>query len=135
MTDLTDKWKKGELPEGDYFLDIGNDIIIDYWVCNHWNWIEYDSRIKEVLCECPTYEEYQALLSDQLAKKEGEEINAELVQKMHILNEANMKLENEVGKFGEENKKLKKLLKELFETCDLSYCDEELLEKIEEITR
>lgn len=31
-----------------------------------------------------------------------------------------------------ENTQLKELLKELFETCDFAYCDEELLEKIEQ---
>lgn len=91
MNDLTEQWQKGELPYGDYYLDIGSDTIIDYWVCNHWNWTEYDSRIKAVLCEVPTYDEYQALLSDQLAKNEGVEINDELeeenAQLKELLNE------------------------------------------------
>lgn len=103
MTNLTEQWKKGELPEGDYYLDIGSDTIIDYWVCNHWNWTEYDSRIKAVLCEVPTYDEYQQLLSDQLAKDEGVEINAELK---------------------EENAKLKDLLKGAREVLKMvdTYC-------------
>lgn len=50
-----------------------------------------DDEIAEVLGKVPSYEEYKQLLSDQLAKNEGIEINAEL--------EA-------------ENTKLKELLKE-----------------------
>ena len=37
-----------------------------------------DDEIAEVLEKVPSYEEYQKLLSDQLAKNEGVEINAEL---------------------------------------------------------
>ena len=79
MTNLTEQYRKGELPrnkvyyvknDGEIFscrLDWDNDFI-------------HEGRIihPEVLDEVPSYEEYQKLLSDQLAKNEGVEINAEL---------------------------------------------------------
>lgn len=37
--------------------------------------------------------------------------NVELVQKIHILNEANMNLENTVGKFGEQLKEANEVIK------------------------
>lgn len=85
MTNLTDKWKKGELKEGLYWVK--HDGII-----NILDNLEIAlTNVDEVLAEVPSYDEYQKLLSDQLAKNEGVEINAEL--------EA-------------ENTKLKELLKE-----------------------
>lgn len=89
MTNLTEQYKKGELPEGDYYLDIGSDTIIDYWVCNHWNWTEYDSRIKEVLAPVPSYDEY-------------------------LESESHCAVYSELNKcLKEENAKLKELLKEV----------------------
>ncbi len=87
MTDLTEQWKKGELKAGYYYVknEFGNifptdyseeyDIINDSGVLGFWNEV---SEITEVIDKVPTYEEWQALLSDQLAKNEGVEINAEL---------------------------------------------------------
>lgn len=145
---LTEKWKKGELPEGDYYLDIGSDTIIDYWVCNHWNWTEYDSRIKAVLCEVPTYDEYQQLLSDQLAKNEGVEINAELENRMNLerelckrVLEENAQLKKWCEEFNalevaNENTKLKELLKEcvpFVELCNYTPENRLLLKSINEL--
>ena len=88
MTDLSDKWKKGELPDGEYYIHIhvncknGYDgIQTAYFYGNTFHTKEFkwvNAAVKEVLAKVPTYEEYQALLSDQLAKNEGVEINAEL---------------------------------------------------------
>ena len=84
---LTDKWKKGELPAGYYYVknEFNNIFLSDY--SESYNSINdavikdfftVVSEIKEVLGRVPSYEEYQQLLSDQLAKNEGVEINAEL---------------------------------------------------------
>lgn len=87
MTDLTEQYKKGELKAGYYYVknEFGNifptdyseeyDSINDSGVLGFWNEV---SEITEVIDKVPTYKEYQALLSDQLAKNEGVEINAEL---------------------------------------------------------
>ena len=124
---LTEQWKKGELQSGWYWVELkegtfaeGKKSIILNYLFEFTNDFErHPYLVEQVLAPVPGYGKYQKLLSDQLAKNEGEEINAELMQKIHILNEANMKLENEVGKFGEENAKLKELLKE----CKLAIFD------------
>lgn len=133
MTNLTEKWKKGELSSGYYYVknEFGNIFPSDYSE-------DYDyigdtvikdfftevSEIKEVLEPVPSYEEYQQLLSDQLAKNEGVEINAELEEENTKLKEILKKtkanghypdrisrLKSRVVALSEENTKLKKLLK------------------------
>ena len=95
MTNLTEQWNKGKLPEGDYYIKRRNGDTLYDNIDSHGVWRNsIDEDIVEVLAKVPSYEEYQKLLSDQLAKNEGVEINAEL--------EA-------------ENTKLKELLKE----CEL----------------
>ena len=87
MTDLTEQWKKGGLPDGTYWvmLDMFEDGYHERTTINISNgeptgW--YKENVIEVLAKVPTYEEYQALLSDQLAKNEGVEINAELEERL-----------------------------------------------------
>lgn len=77
MTNLTEQWKKGELPCGWYYIKIADIVFIDFFEGKVWK-NKKDKYIDEVLGKVPSYEEYQQLLSDQLAKNEGEEINAEL---------------------------------------------------------
>lgn len=97
MTDLTELWKKGELKAGYYYVknEFGNifptdyseeyDSINDSGVLGFWSEV---SEITEVIAKVPTYEEYQALLSDQLAKNEGVEINAELKNSLYSMTQA-----------------------------------------------
>lgn len=73
-------------------------------------------------------------------KVELENENKELKKKIHILTESQMNLENTIGKFGEENPRLKELLKECKDIiewykADCGYKDlptESVLTKIEE---
>ena len=71
---LTELWQKGELLDGLYYVEnnSGNVGIL--------GWSEFAGwyNIKQVLAPMPSYQEYLALVSDSLAKKEGEEIIAEL---------------------------------------------------------
>lgn len=96
MTNLTDKWKKGELPDGWYYKTsiLGNITIADISTLNKYRNRPDWEDIITILAPVPSFEEYQELLSDQLAKSEGVEINAELEK---------------------ENTKLKELLKECVE--------------------
>ena len=93
MTNLTEKWNKGELPSGYYYVYLKYLKMFD--IAGRSTLSEIlkigNGDNVEVLAEVPSYKEYQKLLSDQLAKNEGEEINAELE---------------------DENTKLKELLKE-----------------------
>ena len=93
MTDLTEQWKKGELINGKkYYITFFDsepfeatfravEAIFPFWKfeANGRQYCDengYDCI--KVLAPVPSYEEYQQLLSDQLAKNEGVEINAEL---------------------------------------------------------
>lgn len=89
MTDLTEQWEKGKLPSGRYYTLVNGGGYEDYTSIQFYN--EYTNEFdkhplitKQVLAKVPTYEEYQALLSDQLAKNEGVEINAELEKDLGI---------------------------------------------------
>lgn len=125
MTDLTEQWKKGELPSGWYYVknEFGNIFPSDY--SEDYDYISDTvikdfftevSEIKEVIEPVPSYEEYQKLLSDQLAKNEGEEINAELEHRLAMV-KANGKypdrisrLKSRVVALSEENSNLKSKL-------------------------
>ena len=105
QANLTELWQKGELPAEWYYVKFDNtdNIYITFYAKSerHFNYCGIhipEDEITEVLAPVPSYEEYQKLLSDQLAKIEGEEINAEL--------EA-------------ENAKLKELLNTIKKQCEL----------------
>ena len=146
--ELTEQWQNGTLEDEDYYVKIDNDIIIDYYFNEHWNWIEYEQSIKEVLAPVPTYDQFvdltekanqfsqmvkkverleQLLESETLAKQEGVELVAELEQKVHILeelsqegNELNAKL---VGEYLELEKRLKEANKTLMYVAAMMTCD------------
>ena len=89
MTNLTEQWKKGELKDGKYWVQLsfgGTIITAEYLEYNGVFELDdhyyEDEEISKVLAPVPSYEECQKLLSDQLAKIEGEEINAELEAKI-----------------------------------------------------
>ena len=96
MTALTEQWQKGELPNGIYYVELlDGDIMIAYmYKMRSCKKIVYrvktfkgyitKNQMKAVLYKVPTYEEYQALLSDKLAKNEGVEVNAELEKDLGI---------------------------------------------------
>lgn len=100
MTNLTEKYKQKQLKwYQEYYVDLENNgdikklYLEDDW-CFYDGIVDHDLKHNPYMVvydKVPSYEECQKLLSDQLAKIEGEEINAEL--------EA-------------ENAKLKELLKE-----------------------
>ena len=86
MTDLTEQWKKGELPNGEYYIidDLGLNTTDKYFKGTGFG-IE---KPQKILAKVPTYDEYQALLSDQLAKNEGVEVNAELKNSLYSMTQA-----------------------------------------------
>ena len=84
---LTEQWKKGELPEDDYYIKAGDTILTDFYGGGNFCLIP-EKNISEILGKVPNYKEYQALLSDQLAKNEGVEINAELKNSLYSMTQA-----------------------------------------------
>lgn len=84
MTDLTDKWKKGELPEGHYYIITNSETNIDeyiQWYKDHGIPSEKSFScfdVQEVLAPVPSYEEWQALMdlykeADVIIKKSDKE--------------------------------------------------------------
>lgn len=119
MTNLTEKWKKGELPSGYYYVknEFGNTFPSDY--SEDYDYINDTvikgfftevSEIKEILAPVPSYNEYQKLLSDQLAKNEGVEINAELEAENTKLKTENKWYSEQLNEAVKEIAKLKELL-------------------------
>lgn len=86
---LTEQWREGTLPIGNYYIRVkeqGEEKIIDYKIDG--SAFFYDQNVLlEIVEPVPSYDEYQGLLSDQLAKNEATEINAELEHKMERLQE------------------------------------------------
>lgn len=94
MTNLTERWKKGELPSGFYYIRRGLSKRIDM---SYLGGAFFEGNI-EVILPVPSYEEYQQLLSDQLAKNEGVEINAELENRINLERELYKKVLEETAK-------------------------------------
>jgi len=100
---LTKQCKQRKLPDGLYWVKHDGVInILD-------NYEAHLTEVEEVLAKVPSYDEYQKLLSDQLAKNEGEEINAELKE---LLKECKhiMSIEKDFASCHFEKDKLCKLL-------------------------
>jgi hypothetical protein len=118
MTNLTEQWKKGELKTGWYYVknEFGNIFISDY--SENYDYIEDKvvkdfftevSDITEIICEVPSYEEWQGLNKDidtmtELWKNERSQLN-EKIQLIGKLSVQAVDLKNEI-------KQLKSLLKE-----------------------
>lgn len=95
MTNLTEQWNKGKLPEGDYYIKRRNgflpyDNIDSYGVWRN----SIDEDIIEVLAPVPSYEQWQ----------EYKDANDSMFDTIKMLNKDNYKLEKE-------NTQLKNLLK------------------------
>ena len=113
MTDLTDKWKKGELPVGEYYL-LYKDGTTDR---EYYDWANVYGRvvekgfstdtndIEQVLAEVPTFEQWQA---SEKYNKHLEEVIKIYERKDKQATETSIAY-NELL---EENTKLRELLKE-----------------------
>lgn len=106
MTNLTEQWKKGELPLGDYYIKLwGGEITTDTWDIDGWQYFnKKGDEVVEVLAPVPSYEEWD------------------------ILNNACHELEKETACLTVDIVKLKELLKEVLRH-ELS------LKEISELTR
>ena len=62
MTDLTEQWKKGELKQGWYYVQlIRGEYRIDLYIKDKNEWVDCpDNIIDAVVCTVPSYEEWQA---------------------------------------------------------------------------
>ena len=114
MTNLTDKWKKGELPSGRYWVKYRSGRI-DEWDLLGGKTIETKPEIVEILVEVPSYEEWQEL-------KEFANYS------IHNRDE----LTRQINFWMQENTKLKELLKD---SHDIIYETAFKLRKVSEIDK
>ena len=78
MTNLTEQWKQGKLPEGVYYCNTGNTIeTLFTWGKNHHQLTNNNDEVYipemddcEVIERVPTYEEQQAKLDENTKLKE-----------------------------------------------------------------
>lgn len=114
MTNLTEKWDKGELPDGWYYVKDKRDIIrIDYFA-DIWDYTDVD-EVNEVLDEVPTFEQWQkhrkTLLKTQEKNCDLEIINTQLKERNDGLNNRDINLCRIANGIRDENFALKELLK------------------------
>lgn len=65
MTDLTEQWKKGKLPEGHYYVKDGDNMIAEYLDGYFYNngepMTSFSGGVDEVLEKVPSYEKWDKL--------------------------------------------------------------------------
>ena len=114
MTNLTEQWKKGELPSGMYYIEFKDGCIAkDVYAFGSWGNIN-EHFLKQVLAPVPSYEEWQ-LASEQLNKNGvwyTERSYKELKKEKRALEVLVGNRDNTIQELREENQKLKELLKE-----------------------
>lgn len=136
MSDLTEKWKAGELEEGYYYIKVNKTLSyveIDYYHIfggtRYWNGND-DEDVEEVLAPVPSYEEMQRLQKD--------------AEQLDFYQDLSDTLSKECGFAREENARLKRLLKDVKEFIEeenpkdytiMSERMDELLTKIEEVLK
>lgn len=106
MTDLTEQWKKGELPEGHYYVKDGENMIAEYLDGYFYNngepMTSFSGGVDEILAPVPSYEEWKNFV----------DANTSLFDAVKMLEKDNFNLEKQ-------NAQLKELLEwcrdELFE--------------------
>lgn len=91
MTDLTEKWKTGELEEGYYYIKVNKNLSyveVDYYhifgETKYWSGND-DENISEVIAPVPTYEELQSLKEENARLKERDEVFSVLIENLHGL--------------------------------------------------
>ena len=155
MTDLTEQWKKGELPDGYYYCKTGNGVeILRTWgdkynkLLNNLDEVFIKEMSDcEIISEVPSYDEWQRILH-YAGKYEFEYTSCAM--DYENLKEENQQLKKWCEEFNalevaKENTKLKELLKECghlmqiekdFASCHFEKDKlTELLNKIDEVIK
>lgn len=157
MTNLTELWRKGELPSGWYYVRlIRGEHRIDLYINGKNEWIDCpDNIIDTVVCEVPSYEQWQDLKSKLQLKETAydfdtarlEEQNAQLKEQinkccMDAINRGTANTVKAVKEFGmperikelvEQNAKLKELLKKCGDWLAYIDRDDGLIKQIDEL--
>lgn len=140
MTDLTEKWRKGELPSGWYYYGIHNET--DVIGCDKLKMYRNRRDIKddiEVLAEVPDYVEWRNMVNCACEEHETNhrllEENAQLKENIHSMLFTDNVIQERYDKAKQDIGKLKELLKEVFIAINEgSYFDQcDILKKIDEV--
>ena len=103
MSDLTEKWKKGELEDREYYIKSNKgDTYIDICADGNFMFTNYRS-IEEVLAPVPSYAEWKSVCDDCNSMQET-------IFSQDSIYRENENLLEEIEKIDEENTKLKELL-------------------------
>ena len=152
MTDLTEQWKKGELPEGHYYVKDGENMIAEYldgYFYNNGNpMTSFNGGVDEVIAPVPSYEEWMEKTKSLkvLAEAYCKEKQQEVIKTEYCLfddNTPNWQVLAPVPSYDEWQEKLeqnaqyKELLKEVYVAINEgSYFDQcDILEKIDEVLK
>ena len=129
--DLTEQWKKGELPTGDYYIIHydGLEVIGEY--VNGFGFVKFEP--KKLLAPVPSYEEWQ-----ELNKQRNKFIRD--IKDLAYIHEENKQLIQWVEEFNslnvaQENQQLKELLKRARDSLEGVRCciAERLVDEIDEV--
>lgn len=131
--ELTEQLQNGTLEENMYYVKLPEEIVISNLYRLKQLALVNDSDEIEVLAPVPTYNQFskmvkkverleQQLESETLAKQEGVEIVSELQQKVHILNEANMNLENAIASQAEYFRQQISVLEDIVKELKIKIC-------------
>lgn len=109
---LTEKWKKGELPEGEKYIQLrDNRIFTAYFNGKEFREV-YNSDIKEVLAPVPTYNEYlESEAHCAVYSEENKQLKAE-IERLQFENQHVIWLKHRNEALDKDNKQLRQLLKE-----------------------
>ena len=85
ITNLTEQWKKGELPSGWYYVRlIRGEYRIDLYINDKNEWIDYpDNIIDTVVCKVPSYDEYLESESHCVVMRELYDFKIQKKRKTH----------------------------------------------------
>lgn len=124
MNDLTEKWKKGELQEGFYYVRDGENMIAEYLDRYFYNngepMTSFTGGVDEVLAPVPSYDEWKQMNDwcDNFHSLpmviENAKLKTEYEKECHRADE----LEDSYWKAEKENARLKELLKECRDEID-----------------
>ena len=71
MTDLTEQWKKGELPAGEYYIRYPfGETTTGVFDGKYWEFLFDNDEVKDILAPVPSYDEWQAKLEENTKLKE-----------------------------------------------------------------
>ena len=123
MTDLTEQWKNGELPEGDYFIKNGDKIYPDYFDNAEGFLKTYNYGVQKVLAPVPSFQEWQA---SEKYNKHLEEVIKTYERKDKQATETSIAY-NELAKENEELKEILERHKKATAKAQIRSCDFEII--------